>query len=257
MEASVLLKEKKNQSMANASALEGYEKYYDESIGTHSVKLENFTKYVTRESITRFLARHEAFMKQLNVCGSIVELGVFRGGSIMQWSHLSSIYEPVNYTRHIFGFDTFEGFPEINEKDISETGKTDLLRKGGLNVEYGMKEDIEKSIALWDKTRYLNHIPKTTLIKGDIVNTLPEFIEQNQHLVVSLLHIDVDLYEPTKLALELLTPRMPKGAVILFDELNMKIFPGETMGVFETVGIMNLRIHKPIYAPNISYAIIE
>jgi len=243
-----------NQSKANIDATQMQNEYYETSPGSHIVKLENFTKYVSRENITRFLARNEVFLKQLDVHGSILDFGVRRGASLMTWSHLSSIYEPTNYTREIIGFDTFEGFPEVSEKDMLNTEENkDLIFEGSLNVEKGMKQDIEKAIGIWDKGRYLNHIQKTKLVEGDILKTLPQYIENNPHLLVSLLHIDVDIYEPTKCILDLLLPRIPKGGIILFDELHMRSFPGETVAVHEALGLSSLEIKRFTYAPNISY----
>ena len=257
MQANPLIEEKLNQSEANVAAFDAYESYYDQSPGGNAVKLENFPKYVTRESITRFLALNELFLKQLHVCGSVIELGVFRGAGLMTWAHLSSIYEPTNYTRKIIGFDTFSGFPEIAAEDIPAAQINPTIRPGGLCVEDAMQQDIEQAVSLWDMTRYLNHIPKVQLVAGDIIETLPQYLQDNEHLVVSLLHLDVDLYEPTKLALELLAPRIPKGGVIFFDELNMKIFPGETVAVMEAIGLSKLRIQRLPYAPAVSYAIVE
>ena len=57
----------------------------------------------------------------------------------------------------------------------------------------------------------------------------PEFVEENQHLVVSMLFLDMDLYEPTLAALKHFVPRMPKGSVLAFDELDNPIWPGETL----------------------------
>ena len=252
-----MIRESSRQSNANLGALEEYERYWDESAGTNNVKLENFTKYVTRETLTKFLTRNEVFLKQLHVNGSIVEMGVARGVSLMTWAHLSAIYEPVNYLREIIGFDTFTGFPEISDKDGKKGTKSEHTIKGGFRVERNMQKDIERAIEISDITRFLGHIPKTRLVAGDIMKTLPEFLENNPHLVVSLLHLDVDLYEPTRLALELLVPRMPRGAVILFDELNMRQFPGETLATLETVGISNLSLTRFPYATCMSYAVIE
>ena len=47
------------------------------------------------------------FKEILNVHG-IVECGVLYGNGTMTFAHLSSILEPVNFTRKIIGFDTFE-----------------------------------------------------------------------------------------------------------------------------------------------------
>ena len=105
--------------------------------------------------------------------------------------------------------------------------------------------------------RSIGHIPKVILVKGDIRETLPTYLEENPHTVVSLLHLDMDVYEPTKLAIELLMPRMPKGAIIFFDELNDDRWPGETLAVLDTIGLKNLRIERFAFDASISFAVIE
>ena len=247
--------ESQNQSTDDLNALNAVEQYWESSGGSNLNKLDAFTKYVSRQSITKLLARYEIFKQQLEVNGSVVELGVHRGASLMAWANFSAILEPVNYLRKIIGFDTFEGFPSLSEKDT--TGTSEHLEVGGFKSEENAMEDLQKAIDLYDGTRYLNHISKVELVKGDISVTLPEYLEQNQHLVVSLLHLDADLYEPTKVALELLIPRMPKGAIIAFDELNMDLFPGETLAAMETLRLPNLRLKRFPFATSLSYAIIE
>ena len=76
-------------------------------------------------------------------------------------------------------------------------------------------------------------------------------------MVVSLLFLDFDLYEPTKVALENFLPRMPKGAILAFDELDNPIWPGETVALFETLGINKLKIRRLDWEPYIGYAILE
>jgi hypothetical protein len=51
------------------------------------------------------------------VKGSIVECGVFKGFGLMSWAKLSAMLEPENFTRRIYGFDTFEGFTALSDKD--------------------------------------------------------------------------------------------------------------------------------------------
>ncbi len=92
---------------------------------------------------------------------------------------------------------------------------------------------------------------------GDATTTIPRYVEKNPHLVVSMLYLDFDIFEPTKVALECLLPRIPKGGVIGFDELNQKQWPGETLAVMEQVGLRNLRIHRFPYTPALSYAVVE
>jgi len=53
--------------------------------------VEDFTKYVPRQILARFLVRNELFKMVLNIKGSIIECGIFRGGGLMAWAQLSSI----------------------------------------------------------------------------------------------------------------------------------------------------------------------
>jgi hypothetical protein len=50
---------------------------------------------------------------------------------------------------------------------------------------------------------------------------------------------------------------MPKGGVIVFDELNAKMFPGETVAVEEVLGIRNLTIKRFPFDSYVSYAVID
>ena len=49
---------------------------------------------------------------------------------------------------------------------------------------------------------------------------------------------------------------MPKGAIIVFDELNVSTFPGETLALVDTLGINNLRLQRSPIDPYISYAVL-
>ena len=71
------------------------------------IKMENFTKYVRRQHLKRFLAMYEIFKLALPVKGSVVECGVYRGFGLMAWAKPSAMLEPENLTRRIYGFDTF------------------------------------------------------------------------------------------------------------------------------------------------------
>ena len=215
--------------------------YFNNGIGTVLNKLNNFSKYVPRQSLSHFLARYELVKRVLNVQGSIIECGVYLGGGLMTFAQLSAILEPINHQRQVIGFDTFAGFTELSEQ---EKAISPIAESGLFKVEGDICADIQRSVALFDSNRFINHVPKVFIEKGDISETLPKYLEKNPHLVVSLLYLDMDLYEPTKVAIELLLPRMPKGAVIAFDEMNRPGWPGETRAVMETVGIGNLEIEK-------------
>ncbi len=118
-------------------------------------------------------------------------------------------------------------------------------------------EDLIECIRLYDKNRFLKHIEKVKLVKGDIRITLPKYLEENPHTVVSLLYLDFDTFEPTVIALKHLVPRIPKGGIIAFDELNHEVWPGETVAVIQELGLNNLRIERFPFGSTVSYAVIE
>ncbi len=224
---------------------------FEKSPDSTEIKLDNFPKYVRRQRLTRFLSLYELFKKILTIKGSIVECGVCHGFGLMTWANLSAVLEPNNLTRRIYGFDTFGGFPSVAQQDKSEYTE---IKPGSLSVD-SFKE-LKKLIKLYDTNRFLGHVNKIQLIKGNAVKTIPEFIKSNEHLVVSLLFLDFDLFEPTKVAIENFYPRMPKGSIIAFDELDNPIWPGETQALLKTIGINKLKIKRLHFDPYIGYVVL-
>ena len=109
----------------------------------------------------------------------------------------------------------------------------------------------------FDDNRFLHQFPKVELVAGDACRTIPAYVETHRHLSVSLLFLDFDLYEPTKAALDHLLPRMPKGAVLAFDEINNANWPGETEALIRHLGTLNgMPIRKFDFDPNIAYAVL-
>ncbi|MBM4275495.1 MAG: class I SAM-dependent methyltransferase [Deltaproteobacteria bacterium] len=215
------------------------------------IKIQNFPKYARRQYLKRFLSMYEIFKLILPVKGSIVECGIYQGFSLMSWAKLSTILEPENLTRRIYGFDTFQGFPSISDKDQNRLA---VHKKGDLDG--GSYEELQQLITEYDRDRFLGHINKVQLVKGDVLQTIPQFISENRHLLVSLLFIDLDLFEPTKAAIENFLPRMPKGAIIAFDDLDNPLWPGETLALLETVGLKNLELRRLEWDPYIGFGIL-
>ena len=248
-----LFHEPKLQSAADLRQFELMETVFASSGESLKDKIDAFAKFASRQAISKFLVRHEIFQQILEVNGSIVECGVLHGAGLFAFAKLSAIFEPVNHTRKIIGFDTFEGFPSVSEQDQG-TGSSSHLSSGGLAG--SNLADLERAVTLFDANRNLSHIPKVELIKGDLTITGPEYVKNNPHLVISLLYLDMDIYQPTKVALQTFLPRMPKGAIVAFDELNTSTFPGETIALHETLGIGNLRLRRHPIDPYISYAVL-
>lgn len=230
------------------------ESYFEESQGSHVEKLQNFPKYVPTQDLRRFVSRYEIYKKILSVHGSIVECGVLFGGGLMTFAQLSEIFEPLNHTRNVIGFDTFAGFAAFSPED----GRGELAaqhKPGGLAVD--THDDLVRAARLFDENRQLSHIQKVRLVRGDVCETVPRYVEEHPQLVVSLLYLDLDVFEPTRVALEHLVPRMPRGAIIAFDELNHEVWPGETVAVARQIGLRNLRIERFPFGGTVSYAVLD
>lgn len=227
------------------------EKIFKKSKFSTEDKLKNFTKYVSRKYIARFLVQNELFMKQLKIKGSIIECGVHQGGGLLTWGKLSSIYEPHNYHREIIGFDTFQGFPSVSKtKDISKEAY-----EKNFSEKVNIINDIKLVNKFFDGERAISNKKKIKLVKGDANNTIPDFIKKNQHILISLLYLDFDIYQPTKTALKYFFSRVPKGGIIAFDELNNPDWPGETLAVLEELNLTKYKIESFYFEPNISYII--
>ena len=218
---------------------------FDKSKCSTEKKLKNFSKYVKRQHIARFMVQYEIFKRQQNVMGSIIECGVHHGGGVMAWAKISSILEPYNYKKKIIGFDTFKGFPSVAEIDNSEIGM--------FSEDYNTYDELLECIAEYNENRFLNNIDKIELVKGDANITIPKYIEKNKHLLISLLYLDFDIYEPTKTALENFLPRMSKGSIVAFDELHAENWKGETLAMLESLNIRDFKIENFSFEPNISF----
>lgn len=216
-----------------------------------ATKLANFPKYVRRQDLTKLFVRYELFNRVLGIKGSIVECGVFRGAGTMTWARLSALLEPNNILRKVYGFDSFEGFPTVGSNDQSEH---DAAKVGQLAAD--SHDELLNLVHAFDLNRFLGHVPKVELVKGDACETIPAFLESHPHLVVSLLYLDFDLYEPTKVALEHFLPRMPKGSILAFDELDNAAWPGETLAAVEDGLLRSLELHRLPFDPYVAYAVL-
>ena len=131
------------------------------------------------------------------------------------------------------------------------------LKKTMFKERYDVLNDLKKSINEYDENRNINHIPKIELIKGDAKKTIPSYIKKNKHILISLLYFDFVVYEPTKIALKYLLPRMTKGSIIAFNELNNQDWPGETVALMEKLNLNKFKIDCFPFEPNISYTIVK
>lgn len=201
--------------------------------------------YATADA-TRFskiLTHLEFFKRTSDVRGEIVELGIFKGNSFFRWVKFRELLEQTG-SRKIVGFDVFGDFPEAGFE--ADKGRRDAFvaeTNGGKGI------SIEEMQELLEKQNLHKNVE---LVKGDVLETLNAYLEKNPHLKISLLHIDVDLYEPVKLILEKLYERVTTGGIVILDDYGT--FAGTNKAVDDFFG-GNAPVKKLPYSNNIGYLI--
>lgn len=204
--------------------------------------LLHFPTFFRRREMVRFLAHYELFKHIIDLPGSVVECGVYRGASFFTWAKLMETFCAADRTRKVYGFDWFKGLTQFGEKDGTMSGKVAEISQKFSGSHASSGEFIQKMVELHNQDNLLPGIERCALINGDVKETLPKFLHEHSGLRISLLHLDMDVYEPTKFALEQLYPRVVKGGVVVFDEYAITAWEGESRAVEEyfmdTVGEM-------------------
>jgi hypothetical protein len=213
--------------------------------------LDNLGLFLTRQSLSRINFIQDLYKQIIQTHGVIMEFGVRWGQNLSLFSSLRGMHEPYNYNRSIIGFDTFEGFPSVDEKDGS------LVSVGDYAITNDWKEKLEQILAFHEANSPIPHKKKHELVQGDATKTLPQYLKDHPETIIALAYFDFDIYQPTKVCLEAIMPHLTKGSIIAFDELNCPQFPGETLAVKEVLGLSNYAIRRDPNSPLTSYIVIE
>ena len=215
--------------------------------------LENLALYQTRQNVSHILFIRELYKLALGIHGVIMEFGVRWGRNLALYESFRGIYEPFNHNRMVVGFDTFDGFPSVHEKD----GSDDIIAEGSFNVTSDYKTHLEKLLELHEQEAPISHIKKHRLIVGDATKTVAEYLASHPETIISLAYFDFDIYEPTREVLEQIMPFLTKGSVIGFDQLNNQTYPGETLAFAEIIGRGKYSIRHTPYSPTKSFLVLE
>lgn len=202
-----------------------------------------------RIALSRILYLDHLYQQIIHVPGIICEFGVQWGGSLTTLMNLRGMYEPYNYSRTIVGFDTFQGFAGTGDKD----GQT--FEDGDYTTIKDYEAILAELLALHEENSPLSHIKKHELVKGDVSKTIAPWLASNEHAVIAMAIFDMDIYQPTKDALNAIKHRLVKGSLLVFDELNCAAFPGETAAVAEVFGLENLKLRRHPHQPFCSWVI--
>jgi O-methyltransferase len=172
------------------------------SIGDYSL-----TPLVRRWNLIKSLH----YINQNKLEGDIVECGIWRGGNLFLAKKIQDLYYK-NIKRTFYGYDTFEGMPEPSVYDGEKVVQIykNFLKKGERWTEASL-DDVENSI----KKLFLS-LDDFNLVKGKVQDTLIN--KKNLPSKISLLRLDTDFYESTKVELEILYPLLVQKGVLIIDD---------------------------------------
>ncbi|MBU1007791.1 TylF/MycF family methyltransferase [Candidatus Dependentiae bacterium] len=181
--------------------------------------------------ISKLLAHYELYKKIVNLPGEVLEFGVYKGSSLIRFLTFREILESP-YSRKVIGFDVFGEFPKSQHLATDKSFVQKFETEGGNGIP-------EKTL---EKALFNKEFKNFELIKGDILKTLPKYLKKHPELKISLLHIDVDVYEPTKIVLEQCYNKLVPGGIIVFDDYGT--VHGETKAIDEFFLNKDVEIQK-------------
>lgn len=204
--------------------------------------LANLGLFMARPALSRIFMLSELYRKILNVHGAVMEFGCRWGQNLALFQSFRGMWEPYNYNRKIIGFDSFSGLP-ANSISAAD-GKSETVRAGSYGATSGYEEYLERILDFHEKASPVAHLKKYEIVKGDASENVKKYLAQNPQTIIALAYFDLDLYKPTKECLETILPRLTKGSIVGFDELDTAEYPGETIALKEVIGLNNCRIQR-------------
>ena len=180
---------------------------------------EAFNKFIFSSDIKligKLLHRFKFFMETRHLPGDIVEVGVFKGSGMATFVKFLEVFMP-NSNKKVIGFDIFD----TDESSFILQTKDTEIDRNSMETVYSKVEGSELSLeSVRNRLESIsaNISDKVKLIKGDVQETMPKFLQDNPGFRASMIYIDVDIERPTYHALVNLWDRLLPGGIILFDE---------------------------------------
>jgi len=199
--------------------------------------LLNYLSFIRRRDLPRLLAHYEIFKQVMDLPGSIIEVGVYKGSGLFTWANFLETFCPGDRNRMVFGFDNFQGYNKYSEHDIN-------FSKFIEDEDHFLISDYDFMSRLLDlktEDNLLRGVKRTEIINGDISDTIDEFLVQKFGLRVCLLYVDVSLYHPTRLALEKFYDLVVPNGIIAFNGYGQVPHEGEGKALDEFIQSRGLR----------------
>jgi hypothetical protein len=184
---------------------------------TDEEKERSIGLFIRGSLLARILAVGDIFKKIVSIPGIIIDMGTWRGQTAVLCENFRAIYEPLHFNRRIVCFDTFEGYKGFSEED----NPTQLHRDGTYAVGGASYASLlENILRLHERSNAMGHNNgKHLVIAGDCRETLPSYFSTHSNEIVSLAFFDLNCYEPTLEAFDIIYKRIVPGGIIAFWQL--------------------------------------
>ncbi|HET7568270.1 MAG TPA: class I SAM-dependent methyltransferase [Gaiellaceae bacterium] len=155
--------------------------------------------------LAKALAQYDVYRSIVHLPGDVVEFGTFKGASLVRLATYRDVLESA-HSRTIFGFDTFGEMPAgEGESDA------DVARRFGDQGECLSRAETAELMAS-------KGFDNVELVAGDILETLPRFLEERPALRFALVNVDVLLKPVTAEVIRLSAARLVPGGVLMLDD---------------------------------------
>jgi hypothetical protein len=195
------------------------QKYYEnlpkilELSGEKEDLLHYFPAFAGTLTLNRYFTLYELYKRVLGLAGHIAEVGVYKGAGSIFFGKLIQMFEPDSLTM-VHGFDHFKGTDENTDSKLQVAG-------GNLSNEETVRELIR--LQGLESTVKIHNLDART----DFLN----FFHKNPHLQFKLIFLDSGTLEVTKESIRYLWPRLLPEGIMIFDQFNNEVAPGETWAV--------------------------
>ena len=154
----------------------------------------------------RIVSLLETVLRANDLNGDIAECGVYQGSSAKIIRHFA---DP---EKKFYLFDTFTGFTHTDRQLEMTKGSGKDPGKGHINT----------SLELAKKRMFSDIDGKTCQFKEEnvifFVGVVQETLDNVKDFNFSMVHLDIDLYEPTRFALEFFIPRIVENGLLLIHD---------------------------------------
>lgn len=192
--------------------------------------LKNYMAFIQRKDLGQLLAYYELFKLVKDLPGSIAEVGVFAGNGLFTWSKLLDTFIPTNTGKKIFGFDNFKGYTQaLTDKDF----KAVKYIKGLIGNFVFDPKIVEELIKHNNFDQVIAGIERVKLYNDELDIGFEKFKKENIGIRFSLVLIDVNLYNPTKWALNNFYELVVPGGIVALRGYGVKPWEGESLAVDE------------------------